>query len=148
MMPRTHLKVNIIKLVPVILPSYSDSSLFSILLDSRVNSTIFHTIVPGSSESQLTLTHPHTCRLITAPCSSLHPHSVGNFHPLPRVLDGHLRKRNSSAREMSMSCFLNGEQGVAEEEEKGILDRKMAWGTHTLGKVLPHKHEDLSLNPW
>lgn len=43
------------------------------------------------------------------------------------MLDRHLRKRNSSASEMSMS-FLNGEWGVAEEEEKGILDRKMANG--------------------
>lgn len=146
-MPHTHLKVNIIKLVPVILPSYSDSSLSSSLLDSRVNSTIFHTIAPGSSESQLTLTHPHTYRLLTAPCSSLHPHSVGNFHLLPHVLDGYLRKRNSSAREMSMSFFLNGEWGVPEEVEKGILHKKMAWGDHAPGKVLPHEHEDLSLEP-
>lgn len=44
-----------------------------------------------------------------------------------------------------MSCFLNAERGVA-EEKKGIPDRKMAWGVHAHGKILPHKHEDLGLD--
>lgn len=53
----THLKVNIIKLVSVILPSYSESSLSPSRLDSHVNSTILHTAAPGSSESHLPLNH-------------------------------------------------------------------------------------------
>lgn len=102
--------------------SYSEISLFSSLLDSCVNSTIFHATAPGSSESQLTLTHPHTCRLISVPCSSLHPLSVGNFHLPPRMLDGHLRKGNSSARETPMwvrSCWRRGERHPRQENGLG-----------------------------